>query len=79
MSIDREDEALVREAEYSVNRIWRNWRETFESKSSKEVLAMVAFQFAKLYYQQVHTIEGQVDVMEKFEAELDRLLQLTTK
>lgn len=77
MTINRDSEEYVREAERSVNRVWTAWRQEFDSKSSKEVLAMVAYQFAKLYYQQQHLIEGHMALIEEFEAQLDSLLELT--
>ena len=46
MTIDRSTEEWVREAERSVNQVWRTWRADFSDKTSKEVLAMVAYQFA---------------------------------
>ncbi len=77
MVIDRDTEELVREAEYNVNLVWQRWRAKFETKASKEILAMVAYQFAKLYYQLYRDVESQTDMLDGFEAELDRLLDLT--
>lgn len=79
INIDRDTEELVREAERAVNRVWSIWRRDFSEKTSKEVLAMTAYQYAKLYYQLQHTIENQQKLLNNFEGELDRLLQLTTE
>ena len=77
MTIDRATEERVREAEYNVNRVWQTWRSEFDTKTSKEVLAMVAYQFAKLYYQLLHNVDQSHHLIDGFEAELDRLLELT--
>lgn len=77
MTIDPLTEQVVREAEYNVNKVWSTWRHEFENKTSKEVLAMVAFQFAKLFYQLSHSVNERQHVLDDFEAELDRLLSLT--
>ncbi len=79
MTINSEDEELVRTAEFNVNRLWKKWRDEFaELKSSKEIIAMVAYQFAKSYYQLMHNVEDTYEVVDEFEAELDRLLELST-
>lgn len=77
MTINPESEKFIREAEYNVNKVWSTWRREFENKTSKEVLAMVAYQFAKLYYIQSHNIAQSTHLLGDFEAELDRLLSLT--
>lgn len=76
MTINSDTEQTVREAEYNINRLWSAWRIDFDSKTSKEVLAMVAFQFAKKYYQLAHAVEERSEVIKAFETELDRLLQI---
>lgn len=77
MTIARDTEELVREAERNVNQVWSRWHAEFEDSTSKEVLAMVAFQFAKLYFQLRHELEASSDGLDDFERELDRLLNLT--
>lgn len=77
MSIKPADEEVVREAERSVNKVWQTWRAQYDDKTSKEVLAMAAFQFAKLFFSLQHSVEARQRTIEGFEAELDRLLRLT--
>jgi hypothetical protein len=73
------EEELAREAERNVNSLWSKWRHDFPDKSSHDVLAMAAYQFAKLYFKLQHTIDGQQKLLDDFEGELDRLLQLTAE
>ncbi len=50
LTIPRDEEANYREAEKLVNTLWNKWAKRFEGDdSSKRVMAMVAFQFARLY------------------------------
>lgn len=74
MSIESEDEELVRRAEYSVNKVWSTWRNRFTDYSSKQVIAMVAYRFAQSYFQLLDQVERQQTLLEDFEKELDRLL-----
>ena len=44
LSVSRSDEPLLRSAEKNVNSLWEKWMNSFgASRSSEEVLAMVAF------------------------------------
>lgn len=76
LTIDPRTEEIVRVAEYNVNKVWAKWHQEFSTKSSKEILAMVAYQFAKSYYQLLDQATKQEQLLSDFEAELDRLLQI---
>lgn len=76
MSIVPETEEMVRRAEFNVNKVWNSWRSSFPDYTSKQVLAMVTFQFAKLYFQLLEQVEKQQMLLSDFETELDRLLQI---
>lgn len=74
LEINREEEPVIREAEYNVNRLWRSWSARFTDKSSHEVLGMVAFQFAKLFVVLNKRVEDTASALEKFEKDLDEIL-----
>lgn len=74
LKINRADEERVRNAEYQVNRLWSRWLKRFPDKNANEVLAMVAYQFAELYFGAVKVSEEADKVLEGFETELDRML-----
>lgn len=74
LKINRADEERVRNAEYQVNRLWSRWLQRFPDKNSTEVLAMVAYQFAELYFNANRLSEETNAVLEQFETELDRML-----
>ncbi len=74
LKINRADEERVRNAEYQVNRLWSRWLQRFPDKTSTEVLAMVAYQFAELYFNANRVSEEANTVLERFETELDKML-----
>ena len=50
LTIPSDEEASYREAEKLVNTLWNKWIDKFDDdNSSQRVMAMVAFQFARLY------------------------------
>jgi len=75
LTINREEEEIIRQAEYNVNRLWNNWSERFNT-SPGALLAMVAFQFAKLHATQSVEMARMADTLKGFDAELDGLLKL---
>lgn len=74
LDIRPEAEEMVRKTERSVNKVWRRWCSDFKAKSSTEVLAMVTYQYAKLYYELVDRIDSDEKMLSDFDAELSRLL-----
>ena len=56
--INRQDEEVIRMAEYNVNRLWTSWSTKFKSKSQMEVLSMVAFRFAELFFTQGQAVKA---------------------
>ena len=69
-------EELVRRAEGNINALWHRWKdkEEFREKSSAEVLAMVTFRFAQLYYANLNASAGLQKTLSDIEADFDRLL-----
>ncbi len=74
LNIDRDDEEVCRTAEHQVNRLNSLWSDRYKSKSRMEVLAMVAYQFAQLYYTQLRAQERGREELARFEAQLDEIL-----
>ena len=75
LSINPEEEKRCREAEQLVNSLWDKWMRQFADKgSSHEVLARVAFRFAKLYFDEYAHNKAVNGFLEKFEKELDSIV-----
>lgn len=77
LQINRSEEPVVRTAEYNVNRLFKSWSQRFSDKSAHEVLAMVAFQFAKAYVTLNNRGEQTERMLTDLEQTLDRLLLQT--
>ncbi|MBR5101790.1 MAG: cell division protein ZapA [Muribaculaceae bacterium] len=75
LNINREDEAQYRETEKLVNTLWNKWMDRFkDSASSQEVMARVAFQFARLYAQAYNNNKAVVEFLADFEQKLDDIV-----
>jgi len=74
LQINRADEEIYRIAEANVNELYGRWRQRYRDKTSKEVLAMVAFQFAKLYFASKAANESVQSKVDELDRELSRLL-----
>ncbi|MDE5633182.1 MAG: cell division protein ZapA [Muribaculaceae bacterium] len=79
LSIDREYEETARNAEYQVNRLFGLWSERFRDKSPMEVMSMVAYRFAELFYTQNAAAVATEQLLDDFERELDRILVDTAR
>lgn len=79
MTVPADGEGLVREAEYNVNKLIEGWSSAFPDKTKKELLAMAAYQFAKVYYDLLHQTEAQTALLKEFEGNLDALLQINSE
>ena len=76
LRIPREQEETARQAEESINELWRKWsaKSDFKDKSSAEILAMVTFRFAQLYFS-AEEASRRVDIaLRDLETSLDKML-----
>ncbi|MCH4155869.1 MAG: cell division protein ZapA [Muribaculaceae bacterium] len=75
LSINRDDEETFRKAEDLVNRLYSKWLARFQDTSTPhEVMARVAFQFARLYVEQSSQSEAVDSFLEEFEKKLDDIV-----
>ena len=73
LSINTGEEENYRKAEELVNTLWRKWMNRFNGKS-EDVLARVAFQFARLYleaYGENHQVN---EVLSDLDKQLDDII-----
>ncbi|MBD5365694.1 MAG: cell division protein ZapA [Bacteroides sp.] len=73
LTIKRDEEELIRQAESNVNRLWATWSERFNT-SPEAILAMVAFQFAKLHAAISAEQSKSVAALKELNDDIDRLL-----
>lgn len=76
LSINRDEEELLRKAAKEINYVWNAWRDEarFSRKTPHEVLAMVTLLFAKGYLSRQAEATRLDDVLASFEDNLDRML-----
>lgn len=75
LSVNPSDEPLFRRAEKNVNSLWNQWMTSFGgNRSSEEVMAMVAFQFARLYLQCYEENVAVNEMLTSFEQRLDEIV-----
>ncbi|MBD5265985.1 MAG: cell division protein ZapA [Duncaniella sp.] len=76
LRIPAHQEEVVRRAEANINELWRKWSKTddFKNKSSAEILAMVTFRFAQLYYSALEASSRVDRTLVALEKNLDRML-----
>lgn len=74
-----EDEVeTVHTAEDNVTHLWKVWKKRYgKEKSPIEIMAMVAFQFAKLYYTKEELESDMIKILTDFEKALDSHLLKT--
>ena len=77
LSIDIDDEEVIRTAADNVNQLWTTWSKRFKDKTSSEILAMVAFRFAQLYFMHEAGVESVDSLLQQLEKDLDdKLLEI---
>lgn len=76
--INRSDEEELRMLEKEVTSLFNRWRVADLSRTKSQVLAMVAFQYAKLYYDELtagRSREASLrDFVEKYEERLNKIV-----
>lgn len=70
---DRQDE--IREAELSVGRLYDQWRKRFPGKSTQQLLAMIAYQYASFYLSLNAERRRSLGIASAIDARLDRILE----
>lgn len=72
--VSPEEEEVIREAEYNINKLVNSWSRQFADKSTTEVLAMVTLRFAQLYFAQRRVIGSFEATLDDFEQQLDKIV-----
>ncbi|HAP50908.1 MAG TPA: hypothetical protein DCQ56_06790 [Porphyromonadaceae bacterium] len=75
VSVPAGEEASFRKAEELVNDLWNRWMKRFgENSTSHDVLARVAFQFARLFMDAYAQNKAVDDFLADFEKKLDDIV-----
>lgn len=73
-AVTQQEEEVVRQAERGVNDLWRTWCQRFPGKNPEEVMAMVAYRFAEMYYTDIGNINKGLTEISNAENRLDEIL-----
>ncbi|MBD5345244.1 MAG: cell division protein ZapA [Bacteroides sp.] len=68
--ISPDEEEVVRKAQKNVNLLWERWSERFTENTPGEVLGMVAYRFAQMFY----TAEARMNELETTINDLEKAL-----
>ena len=71
---DAATEEIFRNAEKGINHLWAIYTERYPTMDKGEVLAMVAFQFAKQYFTSKASEEAMKELLAGFEEKLNDLI-----
>ena len=67
--------SIVRDAEKAADDLFRSWRSRWPSRSDKEILAMVAYQFASFYQELLSRFENAAVQAAATDEKLSRILE----
>lgn len=74
LSVKCSDIDVYHKAEQSVNKLWGAWKTKFDKLSSEEVMARIAFQFARLYVEASSRNEEVNEILINFEQRLNDII-----
>lgn len=74
LHIERDQEEQTRQIAANINQIWAQWSEQFKEKSSRDVLAMVAFRYAQVYHRLLDQVNANEAALADAEKALDDIL-----
>lgn len=74
LSVDFNKQDAVRKAEKAAADLFDLWRARWAKRTDKEILAMVAYQFAFYYEDLVSRVEDAANIAEECDARLSRLI-----
>lgn len=75
LSVPYSDQEQTRETEAQINRLFTMWRGRFPEKSDRELLAMIAFQYAGHYTALLREREATMEAAKKADNALSELLE----
>lgn len=77
LSVPFNRQDIVRDAEKSAATLYDSWRRKWPSRSDKEILAMIAYQFASYYVELLARYENAADLADKCNRRLSEIINDT--
>lgn len=64
--INRRDEAYLKKVEEELNNLWNQFKVTQPGREDDDYIALVAFQYAKMYYDTLEQSRKREEALQKF-------------
>lgn len=74
LTVDFNKQNSVRDAEKAAADLYRTWRARWPSRSDKEILAMVAYQFASFYQELLQRFEAASALAREADEKLSKII-----
>lgn len=74
LTVPYSEQENTRDTEANINSLFRTWRNRFPEKSDRELLAMIAFQYASHYDEILRNYNAALDAAEELRKEADAKL-----
>ncbi|MDE6485628.1 MAG: cell division protein ZapA [Duncaniella sp.] len=74
VSVSPEEEEYAREAQKNINLLWDRWSERFSENKPGEILGMIAFRFAQMYFTALGGMKDMAASVDDLEKALDNAL-----
>lgn len=74
LSVPFNRQDIVRDAEKSAAKLYDSWRKKWPSRSDKEILAMIAYQFASYYIELLSRYENAVQLADNCNMRLSKII-----
>lgn len=78
LTVPYSEQDNTRETERNINSLFATWRKRFPEKSDRELLAMIAFQYASHYDELLRSYREAEETAEELERQLDAGLEAKT-
>ena len=77
VAVPRQNLSAVKDTEQELRELYDTWRSRFPSKTTQELLAMIAYQYARYYYELKDRYQAAVNATASLEYAIDSLLKRT--
>ncbi len=75
LAVPRQKLSAVKDTEQELRELYDTWRSRFPSKTNQELLAMIAYQYAKYYHELKDRYQAAVNATASLEYALDSLIK----
>lgn len=74
LTVQFDEQNDVRDTEVKINLLYAQWHQKFPHKTTKELLAMMTYQYASYYMAYARRHSSVVDMLKDFESKIDDII-----